>query len=227
MWSKFKDAITVVLLTSFYWLLSRTWRIKHLDLKGNPFVEAGPSVYAHWHGDELVLIGAYVNKAHAVMVSRSRDGERLRKMLGWLGYHIVRGSSSRGGAGGLKGLVDAVAKEGHSASLAVDGPRGPVYEVKPGIIKLAQATRRPLIPGAAACSKRITFHKAWNKCFLPLPFARAAVMYGEPIEIPREANAEELEVIRLQLQASLTALKGQVEALFNTATLPAAQLRRV
>lgn len=139
----------------------------------------------------------------------------MRRVLGWLGFYIVRGSSTRGGAAGLKGLIDAVNKEGWSASLAVDGPRGPIYKVKPGILKLAQETGRPLILGAAAASRRFVFKKAWNRCYLPLPFSRCVIVYGEPILVPPALTEEAFENLRRDIEGNLLHLKEEAEAFFH------------
>ncbi len=101
----------------------------------------------HWHGDELLLVSAFAGKKIAVMSSWSRDGTLMTLVLRWLGYKVSRGSSNKGGCAGLKGLVDAM-KGGGAASLAVDGPRGPLHRVKPGVLKLAQLTGCPIVPVA-------------------------------------------------------------------------------
>jgi lysophospholipid acyltransferase (LPLAT)-like uncharacterized protein len=128
---------------------------------------------------------------------------------------VVRGSSSKGGAGGLKGLIDAVDKGGFNASLAVDGPRGPIFRVKPGILKLAQATGVPLVPGAASANFRHVFKKAWNRSYLPLPFARGVIVYGEPIYVPKDLSDEAFETYRLKLETELLRLKAKAEASFG------------
>ena len=148
------------------------------------------------------------------MASRSKDGELQGSFLSGLGYHVVRGSSSRGGAGGLKGLLDAVVKQKFNASLAVDGPRGPIHQVKPGILKLAQVTKRPLIPGVVGTSAKYVFKKSWNQAFLPLPFAQSVIIYGEPILVPRDADEALLEKLRLELEAKLISLKVEAEKFF-------------
>jgi lysophospholipid acyltransferase (LPLAT)-like uncharacterized protein len=198
-------------LTWSYWLYSRLWFIEHIN---RPTLEA-PFINAHWHGDELLLVAVFAKRHYAVMVSRSKDGEWMKAVLTRLGFHVVRGSSTRGGAAGLKGLIDAVAKEGLCAALAVDGPRGPVYQVKPGVLKLAQATGRPILMGAAAVNRRFVFRKAWNQCYLPLPFARAVIVYGEPLTVPPDASESELEQLRKQLEAKLISLKVLAESHFK------------
>src|SRR5690606_36476314 len=115
----------------------------------------GPSkscLYAHWHGDELVLVGYYSFRRLAVLSSLSKDGTLMAKTLQLLGYEVFRGSSSKGGARGLIGLIRAV-KAGSQAALAVDGPKGPIYEVKPGIVDLAARTGMPIVPLRTRCDR--------------------------------------------------------------------------
>jgi lysophospholipid acyltransferase (LPLAT)-like uncharacterized protein len=142
------EKLLLRLIASLYWGLSRLWRVQLEQARVIP----PPRIFAHWHGDELALIGTHAGRGMAVMSSRSRDGQRLAYVLSLLRFRVVRGSSSRGGASGLKGLVDLVRHHRCDASIAVDGPRGPAHKVKPGIIKLAEITQLPLLPGAAAAS---------------------------------------------------------------------------
>ena len=211
--------ITLSLLISIsYWILSRFWFVTEAgetpEAKGPPSKDT-PRIYAHWHTDELLLIYVCIFRKMAIMASRSKDGELMKRTLENFGFRVVRGSSTRGGAAGLKGLIDVVNKERRHASLAVDGPRGPIYKVKPGILKLAQETGLPIIPGVASASRRFVFEKAWNKCYLPLPFSRCTVLYGEPISVPKEASDEELEKIRLRLESALLQLKTKVDAVYG------------
>lgn len=211
MWSRVSRMLTVVLVSLAYRVYTWTWSIRHVR---HPKLE-GSLLYAHWHGDELALISAYRHSRMAVMASRSKDGELQGRFLEGLGYHVVRGSSSKGGAGGLKGLLDAVMKGGFNASLAVDGPRGPLHQVKPGILKLAQVTRRPLIPGVVGTSSKFVFKKSWNQAFLPLPFSQSVIIYGEPITVPRDADEATLENLRLELEQKLISLKVEAENFFG------------
>jgi lysophospholipid acyltransferase (LPLAT)-like uncharacterized protein len=153
----------------------------------------------------------------AIMASQSRDGELMKRVLTLFGFRVVRGSSTRGGAAGLKGLLDLMKKEKVHVSLAVDGPRGPIYKVKPGIFKLAQQTGLPIIPGVAAASQRFIFKKAWNRCYLPMPFSRCRVLYGEPILVSKDASAEELESLKKLLESRLNVLKAKAESYFGLA----------
>lgn len=213
MWRQFSQSLTVVLLAVAYRFWTLFWSMEHVR---HPATEKGrPVLYAHWHGDELLLIGAYRHSRMAIMASKSRDGEIQARFLKGLGYHVVRGSSSKGGAIALRGLVEAVTKEGWNASLAVDGPRGPIYRAKLGILKLAQLTGCDIIPGAAAASRRFIFKKAWNRAFLPAPFAKCVVVYCDPIQVPKDASDDDLERLRIRLEAALISLKVEAEKIFD------------
>lgn len=194
------------------------WRV---ELVGEPPDDKGPYLFAHWHGDELLLVPVYAGRGYAVMASRSQDGQAMAHLLSRLGYFVVRGSSSRGGAGGLKGLIDAVRQGGKTAAIAVDGPRGPVFQAKPGILLLAQATGLPVQPAAAFAQHRWSFG-GWNRGFLPKPFSKCVVVYGDPIEVPPDATEDDRWILRARLENQLFELKKKAEAL-----LPPKRVRRL
>jgi len=122
----------------------------------------------------------------------------------------VRGSSSRGGAGALRGLLKAL-KKGNCALMAVDGPRGPRGEVKPGIVYLARRTGVPVYPVSVAVSRGRRLARAWDQFLLPGPWARTVVCFGEPwrpedgvaIEAQCAALAEALHGARREALANL------------------------
>ncbi len=201
--------IAPYLIAPIYWLLARTWRIRECSpehvLKKHVLASASaPCVYAHWHGDELVLVGYYAHRRLAVLSSLSEDGTLMAKTLQLLGYQVFRGSSSRGGARGLIGQIKAV-KSGSQAALAVDGPKGPIYIVKPGVVELARRAGCPIIPVRTRCDRAWYVPRAWNKSYLPKPFARVTVEYGKPI-LPSESG---VEWDCLEIKRSLDAIQGQ------------------
>lgn len=92
-----------------------------------------PIILAHWHGDELLLLSLIRRYKVATIASTSVDGDLMASLVGLMNGKVVRGSSTRGGAGALKGLMRLV-RAGHNSSFAVDGPKGPIYKVKPGVL---------------------------------------------------------------------------------------------
>lgn len=164
----------------------------------------GPILFALWHGDHFPIACYYRHSGTFVIVSRSGDGEILARLLEGLGYRTVRGSTSRGA---VQATIDLARKvnEGADAAVAVDGPRGPAFEVKPGIVLLAKMTRCPIVPLAAAMSHAKQF-RSWDRFRLPYPGSRVLMMPGEPFLVPPHASVEQMEAIRGQLESAMTAL---------------------
>ena len=97
----------------------------------------GPVVFAFWHCSMLTCAHRFRNLGIAILISRSFDGELIARTVERLGFLAVRGSSSRGGASGLKGMADAYAA-GHRCAFTADGPRGPARVSKAGPVQLAE-----------------------------------------------------------------------------------------
>lgn len=167
---------------------------------------------AHWHGDELALLPRFGYLGLTILVSNSRDGESMARAAGAMGYRITRGSSSHRGAAGLLALIKTM-RGGHPAVLAVDGPRGPRGVCKPGIVRLAQKTGVPLFPVGVATSRKFVFEKAWNKVYLPLPFARQVILVGEPLFFGRTTTAEEMEEECRRVEAALNRAHDEAQQL--------------
>lgn len=175
-----------------YGLLRLTWRIKiheHENFK-KLMTENKMFVPGHWHGEELGLLYMLKHYHVACMVSLSSDGEIMAKVIDLFGSRTVRGSSSRGGVGALKGILK-LAKEGWRPSFAVDGPKGPRHVVKPGIIEIAKILKAPIIPVTMASSNPFVFERSWNKAELPKPFSKVHVLWGDPIYVENVENPVE------------------------------------
>ena len=94
-------------------------------------------------------------------------------------------------------MVD-ILRSGRDVGITPDGPKGPARRVKPGVLRVAQLSGCPVVPIGNALSRRLELARAWDRFHVPLPFGRAAVVYGEPLEVgpsdDLEAKARELEV---------------------------------
>lgn len=152
-----------------------------------------PLIYAVWHGRILMvpwlnarLRGTLGARRVTVLVSRSRDGERVAQFIRRFGLEAVRGSSSRGGAEALRELVRRVG-HGQDVAMIPDGPRGPRCRLQPGVVALAAVTGAPIVPlGVAARPARRL--RSWDEFTIPLPFARCALVLGAPVQIARDAD---------------------------------------
>lgn len=179
------------LLHAFYGLWSGTWRYRIVE---HPeFSEARrnglPYIFAFWHRDELAMLRSSKFYKVAAMTSTSKDGELMTRVLKMRGFETSRGSSTRGGVRALVGMVKLV-RQGFTACMAVDGPKGPIYKVKPGVIDLAKHAEALIIPVGVACNRSHVFKKSWNQAYLPWPFARVVMSFGKPV---METTVEALE----------------------------------
>ena len=172
---------------------------------------AGHVIFAFWHGRQFPLVYTWRDREVALLTSLSRDGTLQSLVLGGLGYHIVRGSTSRGAVRGLVGIIRAV-EEGRDAAFAVDGPRGPYHEVKPGVLYLARRTGLPVVPITSAAARARIFTDAWDRYLLPHPFSPTVVAYGAPLRVPPGADEEALAVLGKQLGRRLEELTERAEA---------------
>ena len=170
-------------------------------------------IFAFWHGRQFLLFHSHRGLGVVIPASESRDGEIQAGILTRFGFEVVRGSSKRKGAQALLGLVDGLRRGKHIA-LAVDGPRGPLYEVKHGVTYLAGKLDKPIVPVITSAKRFWILDRIWDKYLLPVPFTRAVVMYGEPITVCG-LSEEVLESKRGELQTALNRLMADADGYFT------------
>jgi hypothetical protein len=173
------------------------------------FRESGqPVMFVFWHGQLLPLIHYHRHEGIVVLVSEHDDGEYVTRVLRRNGFATVRGSSTRGGTRGLKGLVRA-AREGHDLAVTPDGPRGPRGRFKPGALAAAQMAGLPVVPVALTSSAGYRV-KSWDGFLVPRPFAKITIEYLEPRFLDRATPRVELERMATELGDELNAREGDV-----------------
>ena len=190
-------------------ILARTFRYEIDDragVVGKP-VE-GNYIAALWH-NRLLLISIVLKKflpqrAGAGLISASRDGDLIADVTQRFGFDVVRGSSSRMGASALLELSQ-VLSSGRDILITPDGPRGPAYELGPGIVFLAQKTGAPVVPVNMEFSScwRV---KSWDRFIIPKPFSKIRIIIGQPQQITSTSTPDEFENERLRLQNAMMSL---------------------
>jgi lysophospholipid acyltransferase (LPLAT)-like uncharacterized protein len=86
-----------------------------------------------------------------------------------------------------------------------DGPRGPAYELGPGIVFLAQKAGAAVVPINMEYSSFWRVN-SWDGFILPRPFAKVRVIVGPPHRVRATTTPEEFEAERLSLQETMMAL---------------------
>lgn len=147
-------------------------------------------IYSFWHGRQFLLVYVHRLQNIGIMTSLSRDGALQAEILKKFGYDCIRGSSSRGWLKATREMSKKI-KEGSDIAFAVDGPGGPVYKVKPGVIFLARMTGGIIVPLSSSAKYKKIIPNSWDNYLFPFPFNRAVVICGEPIEVKREDSWEE------------------------------------
>jgi lysophospholipid acyltransferase (LPLAT)-like uncharacterized protein len=204
-------------------VLARSLRLRELP---PPFLQARwharePVIYTVWHGQILLLPYLYGRRfrIHA-LTSRSADGELLSRFIQGFGIHVVRGSSSRGGARALLALARALREEGANALVVPDGPRGPRHVAQSGAVMLAKLTGVPIVPMAVGAAPRSVL-RSWDAFVVPHPFARVAILWGEAITVPRDADRDLVEAKRCELETGLRRITIAADRAVGAADVPA------
>lgn len=205
------------------WVLAKTTRKRFIgeqDLFAR-WERKEQVIVAFWHGRTLLMPFPYRGQKACIMNSIHRDGEIITRVIKWFGVSAVRGSSTRGWMGGLKGMIEAY-RQGYDLFVVPDGPRGPCCQAKPGVLQLARATGAPVFPVTYGAQWGVTV-KSWDRLLIPLPFSRITYVAGQPITVPAEASPELMELKRQELETTLTAITSMADASFKTTRDPVAE----
>ena len=151
-----------------------------------------------WHGRILMIQSLYPGKALHILVSRHRDGEIIANIMSRFGFHLVRGSSSKGGGDALREMMRLL-KADNDLGIAADGPRGPAEVLKPGAAQLGRLSGKAVIPISFSASRSIRL-KSWDRFMFPLPFSRGVFVVGDPV---RYEKSEGIEAFRLRIESVL------------------------
>jgi lysophospholipid acyltransferase (LPLAT)-like uncharacterized protein len=225
---------TVGVLTAEY--LRLVWATSRLAMEpADPYQlydREQPVILAMWHGQHFMM-PFFCRREYRlkVLISRHSDGEINAVAAERLGVGAVRGSGDHGGRFHVKGGVSAfrsmaeLLADGWNMALTADVPK--VSRVAGlGIIKLANESRRPIIPIALATSRRIIVN-SWDRSEVNLPFSRGAVVVGEPIRVAAAADAEALEQARAALERALNVGTERAHAIVDRRTLSIADRPRL
>ncbi len=157
-----------------------------------------------WHNNAYFANWLLKGRSVRPMISRSRDGEIITQVMENFGFKAFRGSSSEGGSQALREMIRE-AKKPEPFAITVDGPLGPIYNVKLGIITLAKMTGLPIIPWDYQAVNQFVAEKSWDRHKLPKPLTVIFSAYGDPFYVPRKLSQEGMEAYRIQLEEAMMA----------------------
>lgn len=211
--------VAVVVAWAFIRFLWSTCRVMHvggLEAARQQVRESKSLIPVFWHqhllfGAKAVLDLRDAGLKAGFLISPSVDGTAPAMLVEKVGGVVIRGSSTNTGARALRDFYETIVKQQVSPALTPDGPRGPLHGFKPGAIMLAQITGKAILPIAVAASRKFTF-RTWDAFELPLPFARIAIVYGEPVQVGRGLSSDKLAEWQATLAERLLDLRREAEA---------------
>jgi lysophospholipid acyltransferase (LPLAT)-like uncharacterized protein len=209
---KWRHHIAAFLIFAGIRLVSMTWRCRFVYPAGFLAKPQGPMIFCTWHNRLGLSMNTWEHVGRenfrcaglVALISASHDGGVLARVLRYFHVEAVRGSSSRRGPQALLEL-SSYTERGYSVAITPDGPRGPRYTIRDGIIGLAQISGLPILPVSNYVSWKITF-KSWDRFQVPLPFARCEIRIGLPVFVPRDCTDAQREAARRELLERMQAL---------------------
>ena len=165
-------------------------------------------IYAFYH--EVLLFPAYfwAWPEMQILISDHRDGELIAQTVLRLGFGVVRGSTTRGGARALREMTQRVDR-GHLC-ITPDGPKGPRRHVHQGLPYLALRTGLPIV-GLGMAFSNPWRAKSWDKFAVPRPYGKATCVFPEPVIVPPDAGREELEECRAEVERRMRKATDEAE----------------
>ena len=184
---------------------SKTFRLKveNEERFRQLLAEGKTVILCTWHQQFFSAIRhfkTYSNLNPGLMISQSRDGDLISGVANRTGWHTPRGSSSRGGKQAMDAMIDHIREYRFGAHI-LDGPRGPIGKIKPGIIKMAMDTNAVIVPFYTE-SDNPWFFNSWDRFMLPRPFSKVKIRFDSPVYLDREGAS--FEELRLDLENKMT-----------------------
>ena len=194
--------------------LGRTWdfHFRYEDPAVDPEVARRTGnryIYAFFH--EVMLFPAYYWNwpTMHILISDHRDGEMITQVVKRLGFGVVRGSTTRGGARALREMTDKI--QVGNLCVTPDGPRGPRRHVHQGVAYLASRTGLPVV-GAGMAFKDGWRARSWDRFCVPKPYTKAAAVAPAPVFVPPDADRDALEAARAEIERRMLAATDEAEA---------------
>ena len=171
-----------------------SFSLKKTRYTSNKFNNNDQYIVVFWH--RKIFLSANTTRiiSHkAALVSPSKDGEMLAELLIGEGNKVIRGSSNRDNIKSLKEILRLI-KLKYSIGIAIDGPKGPIFDPKGGAVYIAQKSGLPIVVATGYASKKWIL-KTWDRMEIPKPFSKVVLYTGDPFYIPKDMSIEKATVI--------------------------------
>ena len=173
--------------------------IRKLRGEGHPFI------VSIWHGRILMMPYTWIRGEQMhMLISQHQDGQLIAKVISYFGIDTVAGSTSKGGASALRGMLRTL-RAGECVGITPDGPRGPRMRASEGIISLARIANVPIFPATYSVARGRVLG-SWDRFLVAAPFSSGVFVWGEPLFVDRNANAKDLELARIELEERMNTI---------------------
>jgi lysophospholipid acyltransferase (LPLAT)-like uncharacterized protein len=183
------------------------WRVEGLQHYDEVVLDGRQPIMAFWHGRILPATIYFKNRGIVVITSENFDGEWIAGIIERFGYGTARGSTSRGGRRALIQMMRDM-EAGRPTGFTLDGPRGPARVAQAGAVWLSKATGNPVLPFHLEADRHWTIN-SWDQNQIPKPFSTVSLVVGEPFVVPEDAEADEIEASRQNLEQRLQQLEAR------------------
>lgn len=198
------------------------WRFSGME-KVDACIRQGRSiVFAGWHGHNyLTLLAYYVHVRKkiraAVFVPNSPNGRIMKHFAERAHIDVIQVGEEMGPAQWARATVALIRQLRNGSACALispDGPEGPAYVAKPGVAVISQQAEAVIIPASATSRPGFKLRRRWDEHWVPLPFSRAVIHFGDPIDArPAHGPAPTAEELRLRVEEALLEGARKAEAL--------------
>ena len=177
-----------------------------------------PFIACFWHGRMLMMTYSWQHEVpFHMLISQHRDGQIIARTIGHLGIETIAGSTSRGGSQALRSILKTL-KQGEYIGITPDGPRGPRMRASTGIVNIARMAGVPIFPITYGTTRRRVLG-TWDRFIIPLPFARGVYVWGDRVDVPRDAGEAEIEDARLKVESILNQICDEADRLSGQPTI--------
>ncbi|MEQ9555746.1 MAG: lysophospholipid acyltransferase family protein [Rhodospirillales bacterium] len=188
------------------------WQVVGGDAARAHWAAGRPFILCFWHGRILMMPHCWPRDRDIhMLISQHRDGQIIARTVGHFGIKTVAGSSSRGGAQALRAMVKAL-KAGDCVGITPDGPRGPRMRASDGAVALARLSGVPIIPATFGAARGKVV-QSWDRFLIAWPFGRGVIVWGDPIEVARDADADQLNAARTRVEDALNVITAEADRL--------------
>jgi len=195
------------------WTVEGAERPRRLREQGRSFI------LAFWHGRLLMIPMAWQRLAPMhMLISAHRDGRIIADAVTYFGVDSIPGSTRRGGSAALRTMLKRL-EAGDCVGITPDGPRGPAMVASSGVVNVARLAGVPIVPVVFATSRRRVL-RTWDRFHFALPFGRGVFLWGEPIEIAPDLDADGLERARLLVETRLNEMAGEADRRVGHGRIP-------